>query len=234
VSRADSSSLAHTDAGASYSEAAISGRTDQRRMTTRKRESENLGVLAPSRARARAAAATLRRRMPGVRFTLLSLADPLVSGRLPDALVLCPGGAYLERDVDFLSRVSARALWPAPEGDLHGAIAGFLGHHLPVSSAPVRRGRASRKTALLIEGDVTPKRARDALRSDTRLWIVERASCVHLSERQLRRYRDLGVRWAALKPVRVVGLLASPELARARRRWQKLLPADTPVWVYEA
>jgi hypothetical protein len=171
--------------------------------------------------------------MPGVRCKLLSVANLLGSRRLPDALVLCPSGIHLEDDVDFLARVSARALWPAPEGDLHGAIAGFLGHHLPVSSAPIPRGRASRKTALLIEGDVTPKRARDALRSDTRHWIVESASRVHLSELQLRRYRDLGVRWAVLKPVRVVGLLASAKLARAPRRWRRFLPPDTPVWVWE-
>jgi hypothetical protein len=202
-------------------------------MTARRREAEILGVLAPNRARARAGAAALRRRMPGVRCRLLSLADLFVSGRLPDALVLCPRGALLQADLDFLSSVSARALWPAPEGDLHGAIAGFLGHHLPDSSAAVPRGRASRKIALLIEGDVTPKRARDALRSDMRLWIVESPSRVRLSERQLRRCHDLGVRWAALRPVRVVGLLASPQLARAHRRWRKLLPPDTPVWVWE-
>jgi hypothetical protein len=197
------------------------------------RHAESVGVIAPTRAQARAAAAFLRRRMPGARFRLLVPSDLSFGRRITDALVICPAGADLAEDIGFLSRVNTRALWPAPDADIHGAISGLLGHHLPALSGPVARGRSSRKIALLIEGEVTAERARAALRSDTRHWIVESASRVRLSERQLRRYRELGVRWAALKSVRVLGVLASAPLARARRRWRKLVPEETPVWIFE-
>jgi hypothetical protein len=191
-----------------------------------------VGIVAPSRARALTAAADLKRRMPDARWRFLSLPDLLVRGKIAQSLVLCPAGADAEADIVFLSRVSARALWPAPEADLHGAISGLLGHHLSVSSAPIPRKRSNRKIALLIEGEITMSRARAALRSDTREWIVEKPASVRLSERQLKRYQQLGVRWTALEPVRVLGLFASPRLAAVRRRWKRLLPPDTPVWIW--
>ena len=47
----------------------------------------------------------------------------------------------------------------------------------------------------------------------------------------MERLRRQGVRWAALEPVSLVALLASPRLARAPSRWERLLPRATPVWI---
>jgi hypothetical protein len=202
-------------------------------MPRSERNAERITVVAPTAARARSAVAAVFDRLPGARLLPTSLASLAASGLATGRLVLCPGGLDVEQDLAFVSRVRARALWPAPEADLHGAIAGLLGHDLPDSSAPVSKGGSLRKVALLLEGRITPARTRAALRSDTRHWIVEDPGCVRLSGRQLDTLRGRGVRWSALNPVRVVALLASPALAAARRRWQRLLPAETPVWVWK-
>jgi hypothetical protein len=202
-------------------------------MRAEKRGAERVALVAPSKAQARSAAAAVRARLRGKRGEPVSLSDLFVGGPTFDGVVLCPGGADVERDLGFLERARDRLLWPAPDPDLHGAIAGFLGHDLPDSSAPVARGRARRKIAFLFERLVTPAQVRAALQSDARHWIVNSAQRVRLSERQLARLRAEGVRWSALQPVRLIALVASPELVRARRRWQRLLPADTPVWLWE-
>jgi hypothetical protein len=204
-------------------------------MRVKERGAKRVALVAPSKARGRSAAAAVRARLSGQRGEPVSLSDLFVRGPAFDGIVLCPGGADVERDLGFLQRARDRVLWPAPDPDLHGAIAGLLGHghDLPDSSAPVARGRAHRKIAFLFEGLVTPARVRAALRSDARHWIVESALRVRLSERQLTRLRGEGVRWSALKPVRLIALVASPELAQARRRWQRLLPAGTPVWLWD-
>lgn len=204
-------------------------------MRVKERGAERVALVAPSKARARSAAAAARVRLSGKRVEPVSFSDLFVRGRAFDGFVLCPGGADVEHDLGFLQRARDRVLWPAPDPDLHGAIAGLLGHghDLPDSSAPVARGRARRKIAFLFEGLVTPARVRAALQSDARHWIVESALRVRLSDRQLTRLRGEGVRWSALDPVRLIALVASPELARARRRWQRLLPAGTPVWLWE-
>ena len=204
-------------------------------MRVKERGGERVALVAPSKARARSAAAAARARLSGKQVEPVSLSDLFVVGPAFDGIVLYPGGANVERDLAFLQRARDRVLWPAPDPDIQAAIAGLLGHghDLPDSSAPVARGRARRKIAFLFEGLVTPARVRAALESDARHWIVESALRVRLSERQLAHLRGQGVRWSALEPVRLIALAASPELARARRRWQRLLPAGTPVWLWE-
>jgi hypothetical protein len=194
---------------------------------------ERVTVVAPTLPRARAAAAAIRRRLPGTRVSPVAVKDLLARASATGRLALCPRGASVERDIAFLSRVSARILWSAPEADLHGAVAGLLGRELPDSLAPVERGKSRRKVALLLEGRVTPRRVREALESDVRRWIVESARSVRLSQRELARLKRLGVEWSVLQPVSVVGVLATPALARARRRWRRLLPPGTPVWVWD-
>lgn len=193
---------------------------------------ERVTVVAPTLPRARSAAAAISRRLPGTRVSPVSLEGLLARVPAADRLAICPRGSSVERDIAFLSRVSARILWPAPEADVHGAVAGLLGRELPDSFAPVARGKSRRKVALLLEGRVTPGRVREALESDARHWIVERARSVRLSAREFSRLKRLGVVWSVLQPVGVVAVLASPALARARRRWHRLLPPGTPVWVW--
>src|SRR5262249_53477214 len=95
------------------------------------RHADLVGVIAPTRAQARSGAAFLRRKLPGARFRFLAPSDLSFASRITQTLVIWPAGADVEDDIAFLMRVSARALWPAPEADLHGAISGFLGHELP-------------------------------------------------------------------------------------------------------
>jgi hypothetical protein len=149
------------------------------------------------------------------------------------SILLCPEGRKLVDDLAFLRRVRARILWPPPEGDLRAAIAGLRGEDLPPlpSLRPSPRGQL-RKSALLLEGAVTGERARAALASETRHWIVESPCAVALTARQLEALARRGVQWSALQPVRVVALLASPALARGRRQWRHLLPRRTKVCVW--
>lgn len=193
---------------------------------------ERVTVVAPTLPRARSAAAEISRRSPGTRVWPVTIEGLLARVPAAGQLALCPQGSNVERDIAFLSRLRDRILWPAPEADLHGAVAGLLGRELPDSLGPVARGKPRRKVALLLEGRVTPGHVRDALESDARHWIVESARSVRLSERELARLKRLGVVWSVLQPVGVVGVLASPALARARRRWRKLLPPGTRVWIW--
>jgi hypothetical protein len=95
----------------------------------------------------------------------------------------------------------------------------------------VRGGQGETAAALLLEGTVTSARARALISQDARLWIVENARRVRVSPALMERLRRQGVRWAALEPVSLVALLASPRLARVRSRWERLLPRATPVWI---
>jgi hypothetical protein len=197
------------------------------------RDVERVELVAPGVARARSAAAAFCKRLPGLRCSPVSLSSLLARGPASETLVVCPGGAGLERDLDFLARLSQRVLWPAPHPELFGAIAGLLGHELPDAPPEAWRRETRRKVAFLFEGLVTPARARAALASDARHWIAESVRRVRLSPAGLASLERQGVRWSALRPVRVVALIASPALARARGRWRRLLPPDTPVWVWE-
>jgi hypothetical protein len=62
--------------------------------------------------------------------------------------------------------------------------------------------------------------------------VVERVQRVRIPPSGLESLARRGVRWSVLEPVEVVGIAASPELARVRSRWKKLVPPDVPVWVF--
>jgi len=149
-------------------------------------------------------------------------------------VVLCPAGSDPARDVAFLKEVRTRVLWPPPGVDLWSAIAGLLGSHEP--PPPGARAPASgrrRTSALLLEGDVTAAMARRADAAGApRHWVVERVQRVRIPPSGLESLARRGVRWSVLEPVEVVGIAASPELARVRSRWKKLVPPDVPVWVF--
>jgi hypothetical protein len=191
-----------------------------------------VAVVAPTRASARSAASFLKRRLGGA-VTACSLAGYLASERAPGRIVLCPSGPSLEREIDFLRAARERTLWNPPDEIVLGAIEGLLGSLPPAAARglPGPRRARGRRTALLLEGRVTSERARAALASDARLWIVEHPRSVRVSRPLMDRLRRCGVHWSALEPVIVVGVLASPRLAAARSRWKGLLPPGTPVWI---
>jgi len=162
----------------------------------------------------------------------------VASPRAPGQIVLCPSGRSLASDVDFLASARERVLWGAPEEPFSGAIEGLRGspppapaHGSPRRVRPARGGKAETAAALLLEGSVTSARARALISQDARLWIVENARRVRVSPALMERLRRQGVRWAALEPVSLLAVLASPRLARARSRWARLLPRATPVWI---
>jgi hypothetical protein len=132
---------------------------------------------------------------------------------------------------DFLQEVRKRLLWTTPDRLLYAAIAGLLTHLPPRPSRLDARRSKGAMTALLLEGPVTPARARRALDGDSRHWIVENVRRVRLGQKGLAELARRGVRWSALQPVRVIAVVVSPELARQRRRWTRYLPAKTPVWI---
>jgi hypothetical protein len=197
-----------------------------------------VGVIAPTPALARSAAAFLAERLPGA-LSPFALLDYLASPRAPRRVVLCPSGRSVATDVDFLRAARERVIWDAPEEIVYSAIEGLLGSISPALAsgsgsprAPVSRKRAGgTATALLLEGTVTTARARALSSHDARLWIVEHPGRVHVDRRLMETLRREGVRWAALEPIIVIAVLASPRLARARSRWRRLLPPETPVWV---
>lgn len=198
----------------------------------RSRNLDPVAAVAPTRASAKSAATLLTRRL-GRPVAAYSLAGYLASAGAPGRIVLCPSGRSLERDIDFLRAARERVLWTSPDEIVLSAIEGLLGS-LPSAGARGRsRPRRSReaRTALLLEGEVTPERARAALASDARLWIVEHPRAVRVGRPLLNRLRRMGVSWSALDPVIVVAVLAPPRLAAARSRWRGLLPVGTPLWI---
>ncbi len=195
----------------------------------------SLGLLGPTPAAARRLVPRLEGRLSGFTLVPLSLARFLSDRRAPSRVVLCPAGGSLAQDLEFLGAAHRRVLWPPPGVDLWGAIAGLRGSHdePPRGARAPKPGRSRRASALLLEGDVTPARARRAAASGApRLWIVERVQRVRIPDAFLERLRLRGIRWSVLEPVEVIGLAATPELARTRARWRKYLPADVPVWVF--
>ena len=204
------------------------------------RNPERVAVIAPTPALARSAAAFLDGRL-GNALSPFALPDYLASPRAPRRIVLCPSGRSVASDVDCLKAARERVLWDAPEEIFYSAIEGLLGSIPPAPAsgsghrAPVSRKRAGgTAAALLLEGIVTSARARALSSHDARLWIVEHPGRVRVDRRLMETLRRKGVRWAALEPVIVVAVLASPRLARARSRWRRLLPPETPVWVSPA
>jgi hypothetical protein len=200
-----------------------------------------VGVIAPTPALARSAAAFLTEHL-SEDLSPFALPDYLASPRAPRRVVLCPAGRSVTADIDFLRAARERVLWDAPEEIVYRAIGGLVGS-IPASPAPGsgrRRASVSRKhsggtaTALLLEGTVTTARARALSSQDALLWIVEHSGRVRVDRGLMETLRRKGVRWAALDPVVVVAVLASPRLARARSRWRRLLPSETRVWVSPA
>lgn len=196
-----------------------------------------VGVIAPTPALARSAAAFLAGRLPGAPSPF-ALPDYLASPRAPRRIVICPSGRSVATDVDFLRTARERILWDAPEEIVYGAIEGLLGS-IPTAPppgtgrrrAPVSRKRAGGTAALLLEGIVTTRRARALSSQDARLWIVEHPGRVRVDRGLMETLRRKGVRWAALEPVLVLAVVASPRLAEARSLWARLLPRATPVWI---
>ncbi|HEY3170123.1 MAG TPA: hypothetical protein VGK08_03895 [Thermoanaerobaculia bacterium] len=182
----------------------------------------------------RALRAAVAARLPGARLESFSLDRYVSNPKAPLRAVLCPFGSSVAEEIEFLREVRRRALWPLPGADLWGAIAGLRGTHdaAPRSARLPPPARAGRRTALLLEGDVTFDRARRAASSGApRDWIVEKVQRVRIEPRGLDQIRRLGIRWAVLDPVEVIGLAASPAFARARSRWARWLPEAVPVWV---
>ncbi len=187
-------------------------------------------VVAPTLRRARRAVRALRGH--GEERLEPTTLTGFLSRRRACAVILCPDGKDLARDLAFLHEAHERALWRAPGDEMQAAIAGLRGDPVGPPSARIRRPAARvRSLALLLEGVVRAERARRALTCDARHWIVESPFAVRLGARELKRLAKSGISWFALEPVRVRALLASPELARARNRWRKLLPARTRVIV---
>jgi len=194
---------------------------------------EGIAVIAQSLRYARTAAARLARSLPHRSLRPFSLEGFLTSSRAPGQIILCPPGQAMAPHRDFLREVRERLLWPAPDRLLYAAIAGLL-THLPLHPSRLdAHGFRRRTTALLLEGAVTPARARKALEGDARHWVVENVRRVRLCRKGLAELARRGVRWSALQPVRVIAVVVSPELARQRLRWKKYLPAKTPVWIWK-
>jgi hypothetical protein len=150
----------------------------------------------------------------------------------PLSIVICPAGADVRDDLAFLEDVRRRLVWPPPSSELWSAIAGLRGSHdpPPAGSTPPRR-RTGRRTALLLEGDVTLDRARRAAAAGgPRDWIVERVQRVRVPPGERDDLDGLGVRWAVLEPVDVRAVVASPALFRARARWASWFPRTAEIW----
>jgi hypothetical protein len=202
------------------------------------RNRDRAAVIAPTAALARSAAAFLAGRLPHL-LSPFSLPDYLATPRAPQRIVLCPSGRSVASDIDFLRRARERVLWGAPEEVVYSAIEGLLGSLPPTPPPGARRRRvaisgercAETATALLLEGTVTSARARALLPQEPKVWIVQHPRRVRVEPCLMETLRREGVRWAALEPVLLLGLVASQRLARARPRWGRLLPRATPVWI---
>lgn len=190
-----------------------------------KATSANLALVGPKRPPAAVSPA-----LPSTPVERFSLDGYLAAASAPDFVVLCPGGVDLEADIAFLRSIRRRLLWPGPPPGIADAIAGLVTGAPAGRRRPGPRRRGCRSAALLLEGVVTAERARAALRSPERLWIVESARRVRLSEADFAQLERAGVRWSALHPVEVVGVLAGAALRAARPRWRRLVPASAAVW----
>jgi hypothetical protein len=188
--------------------------------------SGDVAVVAPSQAAARSAAQSLARRLPLARLHPLSeraflASDPL----LP--VILAPGTSDAAAAARFFRRARERFLWSAPASDLYAAIEGVITRLPPRSRKPSSDTEAGDlSTALLLEGDVNAGRARAALASSVRRWIVEHPGRVRLSGRELGRLRALGVTWSALEPVRLLGIALCAGSGSSRRA----AFSRVPVW----
>ena len=109
------------------------------------------------------------------------------------------------------------------------AVAGLRApHRRPRRLRPAAPARPSGglPSALLLEGPVDAARARAALRSAPRDWIVESARHVRLGGPSLAALAREGVAWSALEPVELLAVYA-PESPRGDLG----LPPGTPIWI---
>jgi hypothetical protein len=189
-----------------------------------------VAILAATAAEAASAAREVGRRLPGVALAPASLDGYLRSADAPGRVVLCVTGKTAAAARAFLRRATERLLWPAPATDLLDAIAGLRSASAP-RPAP-RPGSARRghfggpRSALLLEGPVDARRARAALRSVPRDWIVESARHVRVGTSELAALARAGVAWSALAPIELVAVCTVAPLPRGLG-----LPAGTPVWI---
>ncbi len=193
------------------------------------RTAEPVAILAATAAEAAAAAREIAPRLPGVALAPVSLAGYLRSPDAPSRVVFCVTGKPPARARAFLTRAAARLLWPAPPADLFDAVGGLLTaarrpRRLRAAAAPPGPGALT--AALLLEGPVDVRRARAALRSAPRDWIVESARHVRVGSRALAALARAGVAWSVLEPVELVAVFVAAPLPRAPG-----LPAQAPVWV---
>jgi hypothetical protein len=191
-------------------------------------------VVSATPASARSAAAALAPEFPSARLVPLSLAQYRARRGMPLPAILAPAGADRASDRRFLESARARILWkPAPR-DLYAAIAGVL------TDLPERRRREiapadthkhehehEPASALLLEGAITPARARAALASAGRHWIVEHVGKVRLSGAQLASLSRAGVRWSVLHPVTLLAIADRTGCARM------LFPRGTRIWRWD-
>lgn len=191
-------------------------------MGARKIEGD-VAVVGPGREPARAAAARLRASFPRACLLPMTLSEYLRRAAGPVPVVLAVAGADAARDRIFLERARDRILWPAPAPDLYDAICGVL-TSLPARPRARFPGTAEDAAGLLLEGTVGPDRARAALASPLRQWVVEHPGRVHVPENELGRLREEGVRWAALSPVWLLGVADPAGASRG------LFPAGTRIW----
>jgi hypothetical protein len=199
------------------------------------RQLERVAVVAAIAPEAAAAVAVIGTLLPDVELAPATLDAYLASPHAPARVVLCAARGPASRGLAYLRRAAARLLWPAPSADLVDAIRGLRSDHAPRrarrhdSTVAPARGEGLH-SALLLEGAVEPARARAALASATRDWIVESVRHVRIEDPGLVALARAGVSWSALEPVELVAVFAAAPLARALRR-SSWLPAGTPVWV---
>jgi hypothetical protein len=184
------------------------------RATSANRSREAVALVGPGRPPTAAAA-----RIPLDRIERFSLNAYLARNAAPSRVVLCPAGRGLDADLSFLRAARARLLWKAPPREIGDAIAGLVTAPEPARGGRTRARSSQPHHALLLEGLITRRNAFAALASDVRLWVVQDVRHVRLTGAELALLARQGVRWAALSPVRLAGLAASPALRRARSRW---------------
>jgi len=192
---------------------------------TKATSTTSLALVGPGRPPARPVSG-----LPRGRIRRFSLAAYLAARRAPDRVVLCPSGESLAGDLAFLRQARERLLLAPPPRNIAEAIGGLRTGEPPALGPPSARGRDPLHRALLLEGLVTDSRARSALASPARLWVVESPRSLRVSAATLSRLKRSGVRWAALTPAVVVGVAASRSLAAALAASRRGLPASAAIW----
>ena len=171
----------------------------------------DIAVIGSHLAAAESALPEIARRLPRARLVATTLSRYLARRAAPPSVVLVAGGADRESDRRFLESARDRLLWKLPPAELYDAISGVLAALPPRSTRlRVRGGRpgpsAAPAPALLLEGRVDAARAREALSSPVRSWVVEHVGCVRLAPPALASLAERGVQWSVLAPVRLVGV----------------------------